>query len=150
MALKGDRHEFDTDISFFMNEAAEKGLVVSINTTGSGAAMDNASALATVKANASGAVPLGFLLNDMVDIDLTRQHVNWQKDEVVKGGKVTILRKGWILTDRISGTPTGGQTAYLANSGLVSATQAAGAPVVGTFLSTKDADGFAKVAINLP
>lgn len=150
MALKGDRHEFDTDISFFMNEAAEKGVVVSVSTQGSGAAMDNASALATVKANASGAIPLGILLNDMVDIDQTRQHVNWHKDEVVKGGKVTILRKGWVVTDKISGTPTAGATAYVAGTGLISATQGAGAVAIGSFLSTKDADGYAKVAISLP
>jgi hypothetical protein len=150
MALKGDRHELETDISFFMNEAAAKGLVVSVSTIGSGAAMDNAAALATVKADPSGVNPLGLLLNDMVDIDLTRQHVNYHKDEVVKGGKITILRKGWVVTDKISGTPTAGSTAYLAASGLISATQATGAPAVGAFLSKKDADGYAKVAINLP
>lgn len=149
MSLKGDRHELDTDISFFMNEVATRGLVVSVSTAGSGAAMDSAVALATVKANPSGAYPLGFLLNDMVNLDLTRQHLNQHKDEVQKGGKITILRKGYVVTDAISGTPAGGQDAYLAASGLVSATQASGALKVGQFLSSKDADGFAKVAINL-
>ena len=149
MALKGDRNEFDTDISFFMNEVATRGLIVSVSTAGSGAAMDHSLALATVKANPSGAYPLGVLLNDMVNLDLTRQHLNQHKDEVQKGGKVTILRKGWVVTDAVSGTPTGGQDAYLAGTGLISATQAAGALKVGQFLSAKDADGFAKVSINL-
>ena len=60
MSLKGDRNELDTDISFFMNEVATRGLVVSVSTAGSGAAMDNGVALATVKANPSGAYPLGY------------------------------------------------------------------------------------------
>ena len=150
MALKGDRHELDTDISFFLNETAEKGQVVSVSTQGSGAAMDNSSALATVAAEASGAVALGVLLNDMVDIDQTRQHINWHKDEVQKGGKVTILTKGFVVTDQISGAPTAGQVAYLADSGLIAGTQDGTAPAIGRFLSTKDADGFAKVSINLP
>jgi hypothetical protein len=149
MSLKGDRYELDTDISFFMNEVATRGLCVAVSTAASGAAMDNALALATVKASPSGAYPLGILMNDMVNLDLTRQHLNQHKDEVQKGGKITILRKGWVTTDAISGTPTGGQDAYLAGTGLISATQAAGAPKIGQFLSAKDADGFAKVAINL-
>lgn len=149
MALKGDRYELDTDISFFLNEVQERGVVVSVSTAGSGAAMDNSSALATVKAVGSGSYPLGFLLNDMVNLDMTRQHINWHKDEVQKGGKVTILRKGWVVTNKVSGTPTNGADAYLAASGLVSTTQTNLAPKIGQFLSGLDADGYAKVSINL-
>jgi hypothetical protein len=150
MALKGDCYELDTEVTYFMNEVANRGICVSVNTQGSGAAMDSASALATSAANASGKAPLGILLCDVVDIDQTRQHINWHKPEVQKGSKVTILSKGWVVTDQISGTPTTGAVAYLANSGLISATQATGAPAIGRFLSTKDADGFAKVQVNLP
>jgi hypothetical protein len=150
MALKGDRHELDTEVTYFMNETASKGVVVSVNTQGSGSAMDSSSALATVAASASGAAALGVLLNDVVDIDQTRQHLNWHKDEVQKGSKVTILTKGFVVTDKISGAPTAGQTAYLSASGLIKGTQDTGAPAIGRFLSTKDADGYAKVAINLP
>ena len=150
MALKGDRYELDTDISFFMNETAARGVVVSVSTQGSGSAMDSAAALVTVAANPSGANPLGILLNDVVNIDLTRQHLNQHKDEVQQGGKVTILTKGNVVTDRISGTPTAGGVAYLAASGLISTSQATGAPAIGRFLSTKDADGYDKVAVNLP
>lgn len=150
MALKGDRNELDTEITYFMNETASRGVLVSVSTQGSGAAMDSASAVATVAADPSGKAPLGVLLNDVVNIDQTRQHLNWHKDEVQQGGKVTILSKGFVVTDKISGTPTAGQLAYLAASGNVSATQATGAPAVGRFLSTKDADGYAKVSVNLP
>lgn len=150
MALKGDRHELDTDISYFMNEVAERGVVVSVSTQGSGAAMDDGAALATVAAEASGALALGVLLNDMVDIDQTRQHVNWHKNEVVKGGKVTILRKGFVVTDQISGTPTAGADAYVSDSGLIAHAQDGTAQKIGQFLSTKNSDGYAKVSINLP
>jgi len=150
MALKGDRHELETDISFFMNETATRGVVVSLSTGGSGAAMDSSVALATVAADASGAEPLGVLLNDMVDIDLTRQHLNWHKDEVQKGGKITILRKGFVVTDQISGTPAAGDVAFLADAGAIADSKDGTAVAIGQFLSSKDADGYAKVSINIP
>lgn len=150
MALKGDRHELDTDISFFMNETGNRGVVVSLSTGGSGAAMDSSVALCTIAADASGAEPLGVLLNDVVNIDLTRQHLNWHKDEVQQGGKVTILRKGFVVTDQISGTPTAGDVAFLADNGQISEAQDGTAVAIGQFLSTADADGFAKVSINIP
>ena len=150
MALKGDRHELDTDISFFMNETGNRGVVVSLSTGGSGAAMDSSVALCTIAADASGAEPLGVLLNDVVNIDLTRQHLNWHKDEVQQGGKVTILRKGFVVTDQISGTPTAGDVAFLADNGQISDAQDGTAVAIGQFLSTADADGFAKVSINIP
>lgn len=150
MALKSDRHELDTDISYFMNETSTRGCVVSVSTQGSGAAMDSSSAVATVAAEASGSAPLGILLNDVVNIDQTRQHINFHKDEVQQGGKVTILTKGFVVTDWISGTPTAGAAAYVSDSGYISATQDGTAPQIGRFLSTKDADGYAKVSVNLP
>jgi hypothetical protein len=78
MALKGDRNELDTDISFFINETAEKGQFMSISTAGSGSAMDNSSAVVTAAADASGALFAGVILNDVVNIDQARYHINWQ------------------------------------------------------------------------
>lgn len=150
MALKGDRHELDTDISFFMNETGNRGVVVSLSTGGSGAAMDSSVALCTIAAEASGAEPLGVLLNDVVNIDLTRQHLNWHKDEVQQGGKVTILRKGFVVTDQISGTPAAGDVAFLADNGKISDVADGTSVAIGQFLSSADADGFAKVSINIP
>jgi hypothetical protein len=57
MALKSDRHELQTDISFFMDEAATRGgAVVHGSTTGSGAAMDQGKAVVTYAAVPSGKV----------------------------------------------------------------------------------------------
>ena len=41
MALKPDRYEHRTDISYFMTDTAERGIVVVHDTAGSGAAMDS-------------------------------------------------------------------------------------------------------------
>jgi hypothetical protein len=155
MALKADRHELDVDISFFMNETAERGQIVVLSTVGSGAAMDQAGALVTVAAASATTIPVGVLLNDVVNLDLTRQHINWHKDEVQKGGKVSLLKKGYIVTDQIEGTPTAGALAFLddADTGkfAVVASVADGKyNAVGRFMSIKDEDGYAKVEVNLP
>lgn len=159
MALKTDRSTLQTDISFFMNEAATRGGVVALSTGGSGAAMDQGSALVTYAGLPSGKVPVGLLLNDMVNIDLTRQHLNQHKDEVQKGGKVTLLQKGYVVTNSLEGTsPSAGDAAFLAHSGNLSVadlsnddTDADGSTrVVGRFLSGVDEDGYAKVFIDLP
>jgi hypothetical protein len=151
MALKPDRIELLTDVSFFMSTTGTRGGVVSISTasTGVGVAMDDADAVVAYASNPSGAYPVGVLLNDVVDLDLTRQHINWHKDEVQKGGKVTILRNGQFTTSNINGNPAAGQTAYVHSGGNISATQVTGAVAVGQFLSAKDSDGYAKVSINV-
>ena len=159
MALKADRIHVDSQIDFFMNEVAERGGIVSVSTTGSGAAMDQAAQLCTygTGGNTSGIRPLGILMCDMVNLDLTRQHENWHKEEVQIGGKVTIWSKGTVVTNRIlnTATPTAGQIAYIAPSGYISnaqfSTDSSNADHrVGRFLSVKDEDGYAKVSVNLP
>ena len=158
MALKSDRSTLQTDISFFMNEAATRGGVASISTGGSGVSLDNGAAVVTYGAVPSGKVPVGVLLNDMVDIDLTRQHLNQHKDEVQKGGKVSLLTKGWVVTNSLQGTPAAGDLAYLGHSGNIATedlsnddTDADGSSrVVGRFLSSVDQKGYAKVFIDLP
>ena len=155
MALKADRHELDVDISFFMNETGEKGQIVVISTAGSGAAMDQAQALVTVAAADTTNIPVGVLLNDVVNLDLTRQHINFHKDEVQQGGKVSLLKKGYIVTDMIVGTPAAGAIAFLddADTGKF-ATEDKVADTkysqVGRFMSIKDEDGYCKVEVNLP
>lgn len=159
MALKTDRSTLQTDISFFMNEAATRGGVACLSTGGSGAAMDQGAALVTYAALPSGKVPVGLLVNDMVDVDLLRQHVNQHKDEVQKGNKVTLLQKGYVVTNNLEGTsPSAGDPAYVAHSGNLSVTDLSNddsdsegsTRLVGRFLSGVDQDGYAKVFIDLP
>jgi hypothetical protein len=151
MALKPDRLETVTDVSFFSSSAiAERGGIASISSEGSGVAMDDANSVVAYAATPSGAKPVGVLLNDVVDLDLTRQHINYHKDEVQKGGKVTLLQVGQVTTDQISGTPAAGDVAYVAASGLIGNDSDSGNNAqIGRFLSKKDSDGYAKVAVNI-
>jgi len=150
MALKSDRIELLTDVSFFMNTTATRGGVVSVNvaTSGVGVSMDDANAVVAYAAAASGSLPVGILLNDVVNIDLTKQHINWHKDEVQVGGKVTLLRNGQVTTNFLAGTPAAGAKAYVGANGNIG-TSSTNAVQIGQFLSATDADGYAKVSVNL-
>lgn len=157
MALKGDRKVLFSDPSFFMNEVASRGGVVSFSTVGSGASLDQAQALVTYSANPSGARPVGLLLEDMVNYDLTKQHANLYRDEMQIGGKVALMRRGWAVTNMIVGTPGKGDVAVLDNSGNLGAVTLANWPTantvnkprVGTWDSAKDEDSYARVYIEL-
>jgi hypothetical protein len=152
MALKPDRIELLTDVSFFMSTTAERGGVASVvtATSGVGVSMDDGNAVVAYAAVASGAKPVGVLLNDVVNLDLTRQHINWHKDETQVGGKVTLLRQGQVTTNQLVAgtTPSAGADAYVGVSGLIG-TSSTNAVKIGQFLSAKDADGYAKVSVNL-
>ena len=152
MALRPDRVEHLTDLSFFMNATAERGILVVHDGGGSGAAMDDSAATVKVP-TAYTDQPAGLLLNDVVNIDLTRQHINYMQDEVQQGGKVLLLRRGTVVTDQISGTPVIGEQAHFAigvSGGLLTtASQSSVSDQVGRWLSTKDSDGYAKVEINI-
>ena len=156
MALKADRNELDVDISYFYNAGtAERGGIVSIASAGSGAAMDQAGAKVEYKQGAASVIPVGVLLNDVVNLDLTRQHINWHKDEVQKGGKVAILKKGYVVTNMVEGTPnTAGEPACIDDGGATGKFEPCDGSStdvrVGRFMSLDDEDGYYKVEINLP
>lgn len=160
MALKADRFEESTDISYFYNAGtATRGGVVCLDDLylASGAAMDQGENLASYQqVTAATAIPVGILLNDVVNKDLTRTHVNQHKDEVQKGGKVTVMTRGWVVTSNVTGTPTAGQLAYADSATAGNVTAAAvnpavsGSAVIGRWMSRKDADGYAKLYVNLP
>ena len=150
MALKPDRIEDYVDVSFFMNSVAERGGVAVHVTSGSGVSMDDASADVAYAANQSGTVPAGLLLNDVVNLDLTRQHINWYRDEVQVGGKVTLLRQGQVVTNMLATgqTPAAGTDAYYDAAGKLT-TVSTNSTKVGRFLGSKDSDGYVKVDINI-
>lgn len=154
MALKPDRYFIADDQSFFMNEVAERGGFVVMSTVGSGAAMDQGQALVTYATSPSGKLPVGCLMQDMVSKDLSQTHINYFKSEVPVGSKVLLWTKGVVTTNMIypGVTPAVNKVAYLTTSGLltVTDTNTHASPIVGVFLSSKDADGYAKVSFNLP
>ena len=66
MALKGNRVETISEISFFMNEVAERGGIVCMSTAGSGAALDQSAALVTNYNRTYGDFAAGEALDFMV------------------------------------------------------------------------------------
>lgn len=163
MSLKPARDILAYEISFFSNAAMTRGGVVcsysGVNQA-SGQALDHSLAIAEYAANPSGRYPLGILGNDVVNQDLTAFPLNRFKDEKQLGDKVTIYRKGWVLTNNLSATVSAanvmpGQPAYLGATGTISNSASAGLPVgtttlqIGRFLSRPDQDGYAKVQVDL-
>jgi len=152
MALKGDMQPVvdAVELGFFFDSTAERGGIASISTTGSGINLDSSLNVAQYHTTGSGALPLGMLQQDVVNKDLTQTHLDFHKDEVQVGGKVTLYRQGWFTTDRIIGTPTAGAAAYLAATGHVSPTRTnTGWPQVGSFITPKDSNGYARVWVNV-
>ena len=157
MALKAHRYEEVTDISYFYRDSAvtRGGIVVLDNANAVGTGLDQAANAVKYATAAAGLVPIGLLLNDVVDKNLTRTHINWYKDEVPLHGKCTVLRKGWVLTNNITGDPSPGDVAYLDDN--VAGNVAAAADTthagdsdfrVGRFTTGKDVDGYARLEVN--
>ena len=158
MALKPDR-EFNevTDITnFWTTAAAEKGGCAGVVTQGSGAAIgvnlvDEANVVGYI-ANSSGAVAKGILIQTVTAaMSDTRDFKNFENGEIRPSDKCTLVKKGFVVTDMIVGTtPTVGAVAYLAASGKLStANYGSASPVVGRFDTTVDANGFARVSIDI-
>jgi len=153
MALKPDREELTQDISFYMDEVAERGGIATLLTAGSGGGwktvMGDTRNVVTYAAVAAGKQPVGILLNDMVVVEavtgMTRRF--GQRDEMPVGSKCTLLRRGWVVTDKITGSPVGGEAAFVGASGTI--TPASGGAQIGQFLGSKDEDGFARVSVLL-
>lgn len=155
MALKGDRVVIETDITLTCETATERGVVLVHKTAGSGIGLGASAGKADFVASASGQKVAGLLLNDVVSIDETRYHRNFHKDEMKVGERCTLLKKGRVTTNKIVGTPTVDDIAYLTSSGQLTPTISStgglvATPKVGKFASGKDADGYAAVDINLP
>jgi len=145
MALKGDRTVIMTEMKFVAaSQAMTAGGIVSLDTAASG---NNGTV--SYAANPSGALPIGVLTVNVGDYDWTARPRFVEKPDVAYGEQLGLIAIGQVRTNMVSGTPTTGQTAYLAASGYVSATQATGAPTVGQFVSEGDADGYYYVDVRL-
>lgn len=146
MALGPNRQQFETRIRYAMNQVAERGGIVCASTT-AGEVQYAATPTGT------SVLPLGILLDDVEDLNYDRHPEYLQRNVVDVGSMVGIANRGEYQTNLISGTPTQGQAAYLHQSGYVSPTQLSDgvnpAPRVGTFLTAKDANGYATVYVDL-
>jgi|10_taG_2_1085330.scaffolds.fasta_scaffold00240_31 hypothetical protein len=147
--LRAQRDIREVDSSFFMDQVAEKGSVVTYD-----GISHPECPVECVRLQQGDEPVAGILLNDVVNIDLTNSHYPLASD-VMKGGKVQVLRKGTIIT-RPLGEPTPGANAYANGSYITTDYSDSSVPQefrlgvarkIGTFLSGKDQDGFAKVSI---
>lgn len=139
----------DSEVSYFLNETGEAGVVV-IYPTGDvqQPGLDTSVNTATIPTGASHGKPIGVLMNTVVDKDLTTCPLMQSKGEVQKGSKVEILKGGWIVTDMIDtgSSPAPGDAAHYTAGGLFTTTTTS--VRVGTFESDK-VNGFARIRIQL-
>ena len=157
MALKPDReYNETTDLRYHWSDVvaqatAEKGGIACQEGVSSGVAMDASGNIVQYRANGSGGVPVGVLLQDVNPVmSATRDFPDLQSGEKRPGDKVTLLRKGFCTTDTISGTITAGGTLYVGDSGnLTGNLISAGHAVVGRIETTADANGFVTVFIDI-
>lgn len=156
MALKPDREYNEvTDITNFWaagQTTAEKGGIASQSGSSTGVGLDDTGITVAYLADPSGAIAKGVLLQTVAAaMSTTRDFVNYESGEIRPGTKCTLVKKGFVVTDMIPAgiTPTAGGAAYLAASGYISSTQAGGAPQVGRFETAKDANGFARISIDI-
>lgn len=154
---------YTDDVSYIMNETGTRGHVVVQNITGqsgTGEILDDSDSIVKFPdvAYTSGEYPVGVLTTDVVNYDLTRQHLNGHQRQAQVGGKVGVLKIGTIVTDNVAAgvTVQPGRLAYGTTNGkftTLSNTLANQAGVairpVGTFRSTQDADGYCRIDINV-
>lgn len=154
MALKGKREGGARkyhNTTVFMTATADRGGVLTLSTAGSGAAYGDSAQVGAYAAAPSGQVVLGVLLEDVVNKDLTRTHLNWHKSEVQVNYPVSVMNEGFVVTNMTEGTITTVGTAYLAHSGRIARSDVIGGNmIVGDIETLPDEDGYVRYRFNLP
>lgn len=150
MGLSPNRQVFQTNVDFALNEVAERGVLCSIIPGTTSAGEVTASATPT----GVGVQVIGMLLGDIESLNFDRHPEYLHRDVRDVGSVVSLCQEGELKTDQLTGTPSAGDAAYLGANGTVSTTQLSDglgnmAPLVGKFLSATDANGFAKVRIDV-
>ena len=155
--LKADRFVFESEIHYACDVVATNGMGLVLNTAGSGVALGDSRGHVTLAANPSGNTFMGVLMNDVVNIDLTRYHLNFNQDQTVVGAPCNMLKKGRVTVNNLDNgiTPVDGSTAYLSlNGNFTNVPSATGGlvatPKAGQFRSKVDANGYATIEFNLP
>ena len=143
------------DITHFMNSAAERGGVVCLTLAASFTSQpddpDNTVEYATAPSG-SAVVPVGVLMQDVLNYDPTQVERNFQNPfETVVGSKVWVRREGYVETNMIESSVLGSLVpgdAYLAPNGELTTNPVTGIKV-GKFESYPDSDGYVKFYINV-
>lgn len=158
MAIKSDREVYKTEIRFTCDASGVAGEMLKFKGTqptgaGVGQGINASAPVATpigTGTPASGTRFAGVLMGDVVSIDVTKQHRNFQQPMTqLIGENVCLLTEGKLWTNMISGTPAAGDPAYVQGAGKVGPTQQNSLPQVGRFLTSKDSAGYALVDYNV-
>lgn len=157
MALRPDRViEMTLDAgSVTCDDAAEKGVFLCWELSGSGAVLGETHGTVQLAADPSGLKVAGCLLQDIVNIDETMFTRNFNKEEAVVGDFVDVASRGHVWTNKYTGSPTNQAKAYLTANGVVTPTVSStggtsATPFVGKFGGLPDEDGYVKVHFALP
>tara|TARA_Y100000590_G_scaffold456797_1_gene608119 strand:- start:7669 stop:8112 length:444 start_codon:yes stop_codon:yes gene_type:complete len=144
MALKGEREVLATNVYFTATAGKdmERGIVLVAGAAG--------------KADKHGAIghpapkPVGLLLDDVEDLDFTTRPQVFVRNVVPRGSEISLLTQGRVKTNKIVSAVTvaAGEKAYLADNGEVTNVVGSGL-VVGHFESAKDADGYARLWVDI-
>lgn len=90
---------------------------------------------------------IGISLNDVVDIDLTKQRLNYTRDEVQVDGKIKILTKGIASICLPYDSIPKGQNLYMSSKGTM--TWRKEGPKFGKTLTKQDKDGRVQIKVKV-
>jgi hypothetical protein len=147
IGLKPQRYIVCENYYHFCDAAASRGMVVEFDdiehVPGCGACM--------VRPGFVHGRAAGVLLNEVVDIDLSKSHFNWYKDEVQIGGKVWLLTAGEIVTNPIITKPVklGDEVYYDETGRLTTENSNKTRGPVGKIISHVDIDEYYKISIKV-
>lgn len=135
-----ERFESEIDIRWFVSETTQRGTVMGASKK------DN---LVVPYHKGLGGAPIGILLSDVVNKDLSKQHLNFYNGEVQQGGKVQILRRGQIMVKMAKSLRMPyGQPIYVdRKSGSI--TWKKTGPRIGTLARNQGSDGWCSVSIEI-
>jgi len=102
---------------------------------------------AVVRPGRHGGQPLGILLDNVVNADLGRRHLDFHKNEVQVGGKVRIAQGGQLLIGQFDEQVQIGDMLYYNNDGKLT-TQHIG-HAIGVARTNSDQNGFVNMEVNL-
>jgi hypothetical protein len=153
--LKPERnfHPADSDISFFCYTPVEEGKIVVIKKWPTGGNLDDPNA-EVGPVTAVTDTPAGVMVQQVVAAPAPGYVRDMSDFEVIEvGSKVCVYKHGWFVTRCIDAAAKadaalGGKAAYFNAQGYFTTTT--GSARVGTFQSAADADGYARVFIDIP
>lgn len=146
-------HPVSSDISFFAYTPIKQGALVCYLGYPIGANLDDPNAEVGLPTGAlADSRPAGIIVQHVIDYDDTRFTFDTSDFSVCKvGKKIGVYTLGWYVTcniDEGADEQLAGKPAYYTLNG--DWTTVAGSPRAGTFESERDADGFARVYVNVP